>query len=76
MSSKIVNMPIPARLRSVRDCLSVALQQDLGHVLVLSATSRDSVLILPGSNGEPMTEAEIVWLLEQSKRIILEGIEP
>jgi hypothetical protein len=74
--SKVVNMPIPARFRSVRDCLSVAQQQNLGHVLVLSALSHDRILIMPGSNDNELTEAEIVWLLEQAKRLVLEGKEP
>lgn len=67
---------IPANIRSVEDCLGVAEKMDLGHCLVLSELPDGMVILHATNSGEPLNQAQIIWLLERARFCIVSDGKP
>lgn len=71
MSAQIADLPLAPRHRTVQSALGDAQRvRDLKNVLVIGDTT-DGFLMISSGDGQPLTCAESLWLLEMAKLLLM-----
>ena len=63
-------LKIPHYHRSVADALGTASKLDIDNVVILSETD-DGVILLSSGKEDLLTRAQILWILEIGKKLLL-----
>ena len=70
--SGVVPLPCPEKLRSVEEALGAARNAELGNIVIVGEVP-EGFLILNAGDGEPLTAAQVVFLLAKAQHLILDG---
>ena len=75
MSADIGHLPIPQFHRTPSAAIGTAAQladrQKFVNILVVGQTAEADLIFLSAGNGEQMTSAEALWVLEMAKLLLL-----